>query len=147
MSQPQQQQVQRVGVPIAASIDSDTVEFINDITPFVPWDVREEFWGYANNQIGLAKFTPNQAKATILGAKNMISLAIMAMPRWKVDAVLLIRAENFMMLVKEQVWRATTISPDSERQLMSKQTTFSEQRTFDGSAQRSRGVFDFLRRR
>lgn len=106
---------QRVVVPTQATIDASMLEYINEIAGFVPEEVRDEFWGFANRMQGMARVTPRQAEAVILRAQNLVDLSMMAMPQWKITPGLILKGENFIAFVKMQVWRAVSLDPTNER--------------------------------
>jgi len=111
---------QRVLVPTQATIDASMLEYINEISGFVPADVREEWWGFANRQVRMSRYTPRQAEAVIMRAQNMVDFAMMSMPIWKVTPEMILKAENFIALVKELVWSAVSLDPTNERGHISK---------------------------
>jgi hypothetical protein len=119
--------VQKLAVPVQATLDMPMLEFINDVD-YIPQSTKIEFWGLANRVTGLGKFTQKQAKATILRAENLVDIALMSMPMWAVTPELIMRFENFVQWVKIQVWRATTEDPRHERALIAGQGSFSENR-------------------
>lgn len=91
------------------------LEFINNIADFVPEQILDQFYGVCNKLVGLAKFTPRQADAFILGAEQLVDQCIMSMPPWLVTADFLLKTQNMIQVVKTQVWRAITLDARNER--------------------------------
>ena len=137
--------VQKVGVPINASIGHDTIEFINDVEDIIPIEIRDQFYGVGHRILGLAKLTPKQAEALILQTKNLVDMAVMSLPAWRAsDPVFLMKLANLEQFIKMQVWRATTLDiVHNERAFLATQTTINEQRTPQHPVQRRKflGLF------
>ncbi len=102
-------QVQKVGVPTQATIDADMLAQINDITRWVPAEMRKTFFGYMNNILGMGKLTPKQGLAMILGFENIVDYYLMSIPPWEAeDPKLIVKIENALNFVKILVRKATT---------------------------------------
>lgn len=107
------------------------LEFINDITPFVPKETRVAWWGFMNNIVAMGKFTPREALAAILAAENMVDYTLMSIPPWKgTDPQFVLRCENFLMMFKTLVRKATTTNTAmNERAHIATQGSVVENRT------------------
>lgn len=118
----------------AGGLDYTMLKFINEIRDFTPEAVQSAFFGYVNRLIGLGKFTPRQASATLDRINAMIMLYKMSIPKRRVTPQLCLTLENILMLTKEQIWRATI--PRNERELIATQVTENIGGTRGGPPQR-----------
>ncbi len=96
-------------MPTQATIDADMLAQINNITQWVPAEIRKTFYGYMNNILGMGKLTPKQGLAMILGFENIVDYYLMSIPPWEAeDPILIVKMENALNLVKILVRKAVT---------------------------------------
>jgi hypothetical protein len=103
------------------SMELGTLDFLNEITPFVPVHIRNMLWGYVNRLTSVSKFTPRQADAELDRINAVAMLVKMSIPRRKMSAKLILDLDNFIDFCKKQVWRA--VIPRNERELLATQVS------------------------